>query len=58
MSDIPFHLTRMGHRFFEATVPALLTELQRLNANLERLVSAMEKPTPAVEPTKPTESPR
>jgi hypothetical protein len=57
MSDIPFHLTRMGHRFFEATVPALVTELQRLNENLERLVAAIEKPKLAIEPTKPAESP-
>jgi hypothetical protein len=41
----------MGHRFIEATVPALVTELQRLNRNLERLVAAIERsPAPAPKP--------
>lgn len=56
MSDVPFHRTIMGHRFIEATVPALVTELQRLNTNLERLAAALEK---APHPTaKPPEEPR
>ena len=37
MTEIPFHATPMGARYFESTVPALVRELQRLNANLERL---------------------
>ena len=37
MSEVPFHMTRMGMRFYESTVPALVRELQRLNENLERL---------------------
>ncbi len=56
MSDVPFFRTVMGHRFIEATVPALVTELQRLNKNLERLVTAIESiasPAP-----KPPEEPR
>jgi hypothetical protein len=56
VSDIPFFRTVMGHRFIEATVPALVTELQRLNRNLERLVAAIEK-SPAPE-SKPPEEPR
>ena len=27
MSDVPFHATRMGQRFFEATMPELVAEL-------------------------------
>jgi len=34
-----FHETRMGMRFYESTVPALVRELQRLNENLERLIN-------------------
>lgn len=56
MSDIPFFRTGMGHRYFEATVPALVTELQRLNRNLERLVAAIEKA--AVATAKPSEGPQ
>lgn len=37
MSDTPFHQTRMGHAFYESTMPALVRELARLNENLERL---------------------
>ncbi len=50
MSDVPFYRTIMGHRFIEATVPALVTELQRLNTNLARLVSALEKAQPTERP--------
>lgn len=42
MSDTPFHQTRMGHAFYEGTMPALVRELARLNANLERLLAAVE----------------
>jgi hypothetical protein len=42
MSDTPFHQTRMGHTFYEATVPALVRELARLNTNLERLLAVVE----------------
>ena len=38
-----FHLTQMGHRFFEATMPRLVQQLTRLNDLLERLVVAVEK---------------
>jgi len=40
MSDAPFHLTRMGQRYYEHTVPELVRELERLNKNLERLIDA------------------
>ena len=37
MSEVPFHLTLMGRRFYEATMPALVEAIERLNRNLERL---------------------
>lgn len=56
MSDIAFHQTAMGRQFFERTVPELVRELERLNANLERLAAAMERapePAPPAEPKHP-----
>ena len=41
-----FFRTRMGHTFYEATMPSLVRELARLNDNLERLVALVEKPAP------------
>ncbi len=41
MSDTPFYNTRMGHRFFESTMPALVKQLERLNELLERLVDRL-----------------
>lgn len=49
MSDTPFHQTRMGHAFFEATMPGLVRELARLNANLERLIAVAEEAEKEVE---------
>ena len=42
MSDTSFHLTRMGQRFYEATMPALVRELTRLNDNIERMLAVTE----------------
>ena len=42
MTDIPFHATRMGQRFYEHTAPELVRQLSRLNENLERLIEAAE----------------
>lgn len=36
MNDVPFHLTVMGRRFYEVTMPALVEAIERLNRNLER----------------------
>ncbi len=53
MSEIPFHSTRMAQRFYEATMPALVRELGRLNDNLERMLATrapeekVEESTPA-----------
>ena len=38
MPETPFYKTRMGHQFFERTIPALVKQLERLNELLERLV--------------------
>jgi hypothetical protein len=57
MSD-EFFRTRMGHRFFEATMPKIADQLERLNTNLEALIAELrehrrkERPAePAVEGT-------
>ena len=42
MSD-DFFRTRMGHTFYESTMPSLVRELARLNDNLERLVALAAK---------------
>ena len=42
MSDIEFFRTVMGQRFYEGTMPSLVRELVRLNANLARLNDALE----------------
>ncbi len=58
MSDVPFNLTGMGRRFYEATMPALVEALERLNANLERLAvtSALNATTaPAPPPVPPNQ---
>jgi len=39
MSDIPFYRTRMGHVFYEGTMPSLVRELARLNDNVEKVVA-------------------
>ncbi len=42
MSETRFFQTRMGHTFYEHTVPELVRQLERLNDLLERLVTAQE----------------
>ena len=59
MNDIPFHLTVMGRRFYEVTMPALVEAIERLNRNLERAAatatsnatSASESPVAPPEPS-------
>lgn len=41
MSD--FYRTRMGHTFYNHSVPALIEQLTRLNELLERLVERLER---------------
>ena len=43
MLETPFYKTRMGHRFYEHTMPALVKQLERLNDNLDRLVDRQER---------------
>lgn len=38
-----FFMTRMGHTFFEATVPGILRTLQQINSNAERIATALEQ---------------
>jgi hypothetical protein len=38
-----FFRTAMGHRYYEATLPSIARELQRLNDNLERLCKCLEQ---------------
>jgi len=46
MSEVPFHTTRMGHRFFEHTMPELVRQLAQLNENLKRALVKQEKELP------------
>ncbi len=43
MTDVPFHATRMGVRFYEHTVPELTRQLERLTAVLERIAESLER---------------
>jgi hypothetical protein len=38
-----FFATRMGQRFYEATMPKIADQLERLNANLEALLAELRK---------------
>ena len=38
-----FYQTRLGHTFYEHTMPTIARELERLNVVLERIAAAMEK---------------
>ena len=50
-----FFRTRMGHTFFEVTLPRLVDELARLNGILERALAIAER---AVGEAKPQEKGR
>ena len=56
MSDNPFHQTRMGRIFYESTMPGLVRELTRLNANLERLLGATDEEGNKLAPVAPVDS--
>ncbi len=43
MSETPFFKTRMGHQFYDRTMPNLVKQLERLNDILERLVDRQER---------------
>ena len=57
MSGIPFHNTRMGHTFFEHTMPELVRQITRLNDLLERLVQKLPEPPATAGPTDDGEGP-
>ena len=42
MSDVPFHLTRMGARYYEHTVPELVRQIAILNETLAKLLARIE----------------
>ena len=41
MTGPEFFSTRMGQRFYEATMPKVADQLERLNSNLEALVTEL-----------------
>lgn len=49
-----FFLTRMGSRFYEATMPGLVRQIERLNENLEKLIASKLE----VLPEPPGEAPK
>ena len=57
MSGIPFHNTRMGHTFYEHTLPELVRQITRLNDLLERLVQKLPEPPATNGPTDNGEGP-
>ncbi|MCC6644562.1 MAG: hypothetical protein IT374_03195 [Polyangiaceae bacterium] len=57
MSDVPFHRTQMGHRFYEHTVPELARNLGRVADLLEKLVVALDRAAPPA-PTERDAEPR
>lgn len=38
-----FFRTRMGQRFYDATMPKIADQLERLNTNIESLVAELRK---------------
>jgi len=52
-----FFRTQMGHRFYESTMPSLVRELARLNANLERLLAVVERETEKADEGEATPAP-
>ncbi len=43
MAGDDFFRTRMGQRFYEATMPKIADQLERLNTNIEALVAELRK---------------
>jgi hypothetical protein len=59
VTDVPFHLTVMGKRFFEGTIPALVEALAQINASLATIAKRLEATAPApAEPDRTEENPR
>jgi hypothetical protein len=60
VSDIPFYKTIMGKRFYEGTLPDLVTQLRQLNKQIEhglqlaeRLLAVMERAPDRPPPQEP-----
>ena len=43
MSEIPFHQTVMGKRYYEHTLPQILEQLERIAAALEQRAKQSDK---------------
>ena len=43
MSGIEFFQTLMGRRWYEATAPKIADQLERLNTNIEALVTELQR---------------
>ena len=43
MSETPFFKTRMGHRFYEHTIPELVKQLEQLNQILGQIASRLDQ---------------
>ncbi len=59
MAGDDFFKTRMGQRFYEATMPKIADQLERLNTNIESLVAELRKlqaPAPNGVPAPPADS--
>ncbi len=54
MSEVPFHLTRMGHTYFGHTLPELVKQITRLADALERLADTGSANAKCVDDSKPT----
>lgn len=42
-----FYRTRMGHTYYEATLPRIATALERIATALEKVAANAERPAPA-----------
>lgn len=54
MNDVPFHITVMGRRFYEAQLPKLIAAIERLSDQMERIGSGIGGATPTISPQSPT----
>ena len=46
MTETQFHQTRMGQRFYESTMPALVEQLARTNELLARFIEQLARSDP------------
>ena len=55
MNDVPFHMTRTGRQYYEATLPELVRQLSRLNDLLARYLDDAAKQDDAPADEEPTD---